>query len=229
MSTPFRTPTGKRGRGVPARDRCCACSNSGWFRFRDGRTVPCTNCPHGWRVDTISRPGGHSAKNAHRAGAPNHQLGSGETPMVGTTPADVPTVAHLQRHLMANTHGWLTSYPHTSVSYTALAALVHQLITDHTTELHQQRAALWELLKDRVRAVLQVCRENNDLHIEWWDLSADNTRLLRDLSVARHERDHAARESATRETEILDLIHERDALTARLSAVDTTAAGEVRR
>ena len=33
----------------------------------------------------ITRPGGHSAKNAHRAGAPNTQP-SGENPMVGTNP-----------------------------------------------------------------------------------------------------------------------------------------------
>jgi hypothetical protein len=48
MTKPNSTsrPTGKAGKGVTPRNRCCACMGSGRFRFSDGRIVDCTNC-HG--------------------------------------------------------------------------------------------------------------------------------------------------------------------------------------
>lgn len=57
---------------------CAACGHLAPYR------VPRSNGRRCWPCEQMNtRPGGHSAKNAHRAGAPNtHE--SGEIPMVGT-------------------------------------------------------------------------------------------------------------------------------------------------
>ncbi len=83
----------------------------------------------------ITQPGGHSAKNARRVGAPNNHQGSGENPMVGTTPTADPTTAvtEIQNRLYANAERFV-QFDHPSGSVTvhfrALAVLVAEIVAE---------------------------------------------------------------------------------------------------
>jgi hypothetical protein len=120
----------------------------------------------------------------------------------------------------------------TVYSPVALAELVTEILTEHTTppagtppvadllvalgQVRAQRAALWQLLKDRVRAVIVTCQHNSDLHLE-------NTGLRQELRAVQAERDKLARLARVRENDVLDVICERDQLAARLDELLDTA------
>ncbi|MFL6144338.1 MAG: hypothetical protein ACJ72N_21055 [Labedaea sp.] len=163
--------------------------------------------PH---LPLITRPGGHSAKNAHRAGAPNTQP-SGENLMVGTiaSAAHNAAVREIQQLLLGNAERFVEA-DHASgavlVRFTPLAGLVAGLVIRPRAE----RAALWELLKRSVRLGIELARHNTDLEREWFDQHSAIVRLERDLAELRKERDEIARESGRRQQAIIALTVELD-------------------
>lgn len=111
----------------------------------------------------ITQPGGHSAKNARQAGAPNTQP-SGENPMVGTVPTvDASTVTEIQERLYQCAERFVQA-DHASgavrVYFRPLAALVAEIVADWTRAERAARAALWELLKQQTRTVIDQRQEH---------------------------------------------------------------------
>jgi hypothetical protein len=88
----------------------------------------------------ITRPGGHPAKNAHRAGAPNTQQ-SGETPMVGTAVSrrvdGKPETAADTRFFDLRESGYTGPIDQDGYPVTG----------EGPAAVYPERAALWELLK----------------------------------------------------------------------------------
>lgn len=140
----------------------------------------------------ITRPGGHPAKNSHRAGAPNTQQ-SGETLMVGTSdPAHTVAVREIQELLYSNAERFVEA-DHASgavlVRFPALADLVAELVARPRAE----RAALWDLLKRMTRLGIEEARYNTELHIEWFDVYTNRTLLRTGLcEVLGHDTNPAA-------------------------------------
>lgn len=83
-----------------------------------------------------TRTGGHSAKNAHRAGAPNTQQMSGEVPMVGTqAPPSEATIETIRQRIAGQTHRFLfvEDTGRLRVSIAELVVLVAEIVEEHTT------------------------------------------------------------------------------------------------
>lgn len=112
--------------------------------------------------------------------------------------ATAQDVALIRDYLMSRAQGWLTTTgPHMSVSVTALADLVHELLTVRCAAVRTVNGQLGEEI----------------------------VRMEAELAHARTERDAAMREAQLRESEILELLHERDQLTAQLSTTDGPGVG----
>jgi hypothetical protein len=82
-----------------------------------------------------TRLGGHSAKNAHRAGAPNTHL-SGEVPMVGTqAPPSEAAVEAIRQRIAGETHRFLLvdATSRLRVSIAELAVLIAEIVEEHAT------------------------------------------------------------------------------------------------
>lgn len=80
------------------------------------------------------RLGGHSAKNAHRAGAPNTQQMSGEVPMVGThAPPCEAAVEAIRQRIAGESHRFLLVEPtgRLRLSIAELAMLVAEIVEEH--------------------------------------------------------------------------------------------------
>src|SRR5438874_746032 len=88
-----------------------------------------------------TRTGGHSAKNAHRSGAPYPQQTSGEAPMVGN---EYSPGAFDANGLVAGMPG--------GGKTTAVPALVWQLAVE-LTQVRAELAELWHLVKEQTRSV----------------------------------------------------------------------------
>jgi hypothetical protein len=83
-----------------------------------------------------TRTGGHSAKNAHRTGAPNTQQTSGEVPMVGTqTPSREAAVEAIRHRIAGQTHRFLVveATGRLRVSIGELAVVIAEIVEEHTT------------------------------------------------------------------------------------------------
>lgn len=91
----------------------------------------------------ITRPGGHSAKNARQAGAPNTRQ-SGEASMVGN-PCAVDTAAVTQiwdRLARAETSRFLAVDRNgrcVRINLWALATLIHTIVAEQTAEMREER------------------------------------------------------------------------------------------
>jgi hypothetical protein len=100
------------------------------------------------RNTEITRPDAHSAKNARRAGAPNHLQGSGENAMVGTRTspgraADPVTVAFVRERLNGQAHRFMTvTRAGLAVNVADLAVLVADIVEEYADHVVAERDAL---------------------------------------------------------------------------------------
>jgi hypothetical protein len=204
---------------------------------QEGGPAPMTTPP----TTLITRPGGPSAKNARRAGAPNTQP-SGENLMVGTitSPAHNKAVREIQQLLYDNADRFVEA-DHASgavlVRFTPLAALVADLVTQARAE----RAALWELLKRSVRTGIELAGHNTAVYQDWFDVHTAAARLRVGLcAVLGHDTDptaylgdarvladlrELAGEARLREQEVIALTAERDQALARVAELAPGPAG----
>lgn len=188
----------------------------------------------------FTRPGGHSAKNAPRAGAPNTQQ-RGETPMVGSEDRGLAAgetarlLEWLQDRLAGEMSRFLWTGPDGESVYSpfSLAQVITELLTEHTGALRLQRAALWELLKRSTRNGIDLAGQNTAAHIEWFDVHTEITQLRAGLcAVLGHDTDAAAYlgdarvladlrelagEARLRENEVISLGYEVEKLERALS------------
>jgi hypothetical protein len=86
-----------------------------------------------------TRTGGHSAKNAHRAGAPNTQEMSGEVPMVGTqAPPSEAAVEAVRQRIAGQTHRFLIvdGTGRLRVSIAELAVLIAEIVEQSAASMY---------------------------------------------------------------------------------------------
>lgn len=143
LAVPKRTATAAQraalGRAMASRRTCRLCGTDVGFylpRSAGRRCWPCTQ-------SEISRPSGHSAKNARQAGAPNTRE-SGENSMVGNGhAADTTAVTQIQDRLAGVGTSRFLAVDRTGrcvqINLWTLALLVNDVLTDRTADLRQER------------------------------------------------------------------------------------------
>jgi hypothetical protein len=140
--------------------------------------------------------------------------------MVDTDTARAAAVREIQELLYGNAERFVETDPASGavlVRFSALAGLVADLVTGARAE----RAGLWQLLKDQVRAVILASKHNSDLHLQNIDLRGEITRLRGELEAVRVERDEFARLARVRAGDVLNVIDERDRAEAQLAELGT--------